>query len=182
MKKILIASSFILATIAIIVWFIMPKYQDLQNMKQKIEVKKIEIKTQEDYFSNLESIDEQMANFPTEIAKMDSAMPESMQVYSLVSFLQDRASANGLILKGIEFAAPIKSKENPDITSLNFTTEFSGSYPSFKKLIQDIGKSARLIEVQNISVAPLSVKDSQDSDFLVVLKTYSYKNNLNIAK
>jgi len=174
MKKILWITISLLITVGIYIWFISPRIDTLKDLNSKIELKKTEIQTQENYFKNLQNISKELASFPDEIAKINSALPENFSINSLIDFLQKTASVNGLIFKSIDFANASKLKENSNINFLNISLYVFGSYPSFKIFLADLEKSARIIDVEKIYFSSQNQKEKDKYDFELELKVYSY--------
>jgi len=174
MNKILWTAINFLIVIVIVILLIMPKYNALKELNLKIDLKKTEIQTQENYFKNLENISKKLDQFPVEVAKVNSALPDNLAVHSLIYFLFQSASTNGLIIKTIDFGQASNWKENQRILSLPISLEVSGSYSAFKNFLLKLEKSARLIEVENINLSYPTKADKGGYTFRLGLRVYSY--------
>jgi Tfp pilus assembly protein PilO len=168
---IIIVACFLLTVIfgVILLW---PKFQELKMIEKNIAEKKEELQYQENYFSNLREIKSKLEEYQAEVTKINSALPDDSSLPSLFNFLQKTSSQSGLVLKGVSPFAVVVSKENPDIKETQFSLQVSGSYSSFKNFLSTLEKSARLIEVENISFS--SPKKGNLFTFNLRIKVFSY--------
>ncbi len=173
-NKILLTSINFLIVIAIVFWLILPKFDALKDLNLKIDIKDLEIQTQENYFKNLDDISKKLDSFPTEVAKVNSAIPDALSVHSLLNLLQEKSSNSGLILKKIDFDQSSALKENPKIISLSASLELAGSYQAFKNFLKSLEKSARMIEFNNFSISSSQKAEKGNYTFKLGLKAYSY--------
>ena len=174
MNKILFTAINILIVIAVIFFLDLPKYNAFKELNSKIDIKKTEIQTQENYFKNIEQVSQEISSFPEEVAKVNSALPDTFLVHSLINLLQENSSTSGLILKKIDFSQPSVLQENQNISSLPISLEVAGNYPAFKNFLSSLEKSARLIEVENIAFSYPAKETKQGYTFSLGLRVYSY--------
>ncbi len=167
----IIAACFFFSLImgAVILW---PRFQDLREIQAEMGRVSGELQYQEQYFSQLADIQEQFKNYEEKLSKINSALPNDPSLASLFNFLQKASSQSGLILKGISPFTASYSEGNPSLRKTQFSLELSGSYPSFKEFLSAIEKSARLIEVENISFS--TPKEGDTFTFNLRIKVYSY--------
>jgi Tfp pilus assembly protein PilO len=78
-----------------------------------------------------------------------------------------------LVLKNESFNFSSVSKESLAKKEYRFSLELSGSYPAFKNFLAILEKSAKIIEVENISFSS-PAKDDSAFSFNVAVKFYSY--------
>ncbi len=149
-----------------------PKYQDFRALDKMIGEKEEELQQEEQYFSNLNQIKTELENYEEALSKINSAFPDDPSLPALFSFLQKASSQSGLILKGISPFASYISESMPNIKETQFSLQVSGSYSSFKEFVSILEKSARKIEVENISF--FSPKEGSLFLFNLGLKIHSY--------
>src|SRR4030042_6800451 len=65
-----------------------PKYQSLKELQNSINIKKMEIEEQEQYFAEIETIKVKLAENSEATSKIDSALPDSIDIPSLLNFIQ----------------------------------------------------------------------------------------------
>jgi len=149
-----------------------PQSQQLQSLRNMIQRKQQELKAEQEYFSNIRQIKDKLAEYPEALAKINSALPVGHSVPSLLNFLQKASSQSGLVLKEISPFTTSPAGESTSVkkTQLSFTVV--GSYASFKNLIANLERSARLIEIENISFS--SPKEGDLFTFSLRITTHSY--------
>ena len=151
---------------------LLPKYQDLKGIQRTIEEKKAEIQYKEKYFAEIGEIKTELEKYETELSKIDSALPQSPSLPSLFNFLQEASSQSGLVLKGISPFTVAPVGENSDIKETEFNLQLSGGYSSFKNFLSTLEKSARMIEIENISFS-LPIEEELFT-FNIRVKIFSY--------
>ena len=177
MPKILI--SFILLGFSLVlgVFFLQPKYKEMETTQTNITNKEQEIKNLDKYYKELTFISEILDKHPQELAKIDSALPTNPPLPSLLKFLQKITSENGLILTSINFASAEPTVGTTNIKEIQASLELSGSYSSLKNFLKVLEKSSRLIEVDNISFSVSQDKGGNISEILkfsLSIRTKSY--------
>jgi len=154
---------------ALILW---PRFQDLRTIQTAVKDISEEVQYQEQYFSQLADIQNKFKNYEEKLSKIDSALPNDPSLASLFNFLQKASSQSELILKGISSFTISYSENNPSLRKAQLSLEVSGSYSAFKEFLSTIEKSARLIEVENISFS--TPKEEDIFTFNLRIKVYSY--------
>ncbi len=159
-------------TLILGVWFLWPKFQDLREVQKNIKEKEEQLQSNEEYFSNLKEIKISLEDYQGKLSKINSALPDDPSLPSLFNFLQKASSQSGLTLKGISPFAISSSEEFPTLKEIQFGLKIIGSYSSFKNFLSTLEKSARLIEVENISF--ISPGEDEPFIFSLIIKVYSY--------
>ncbi len=167
---IVIVSLALLLTFGLGLGVLLPKNQQFQTLRNKIEKRQQELKEEQEYFLEISHLKNKLAEYPEALVKIDSALPVGYSVPSLLNFFQKASSQSGLVFKGISPFTISPAEENIKKIQLSFTV--IGSYNSFKKFISTLEKSARLIEIENISFA--SPKEGDLFTFSLRVTTNSY--------
>ncbi len=194
MKRPIILISIVSAAVILLAFFvILPKYEELNSKSFQVEEKRFEFETLEDYFKDISFKDEELKKYESEMAKINSAIPDRPGIPSVFYFIQNTAEENGISLVSVNSSSsPIRKirkagaeelKES-DIKENRFSVSVAGSYSSFKNFLSVLEKSARLIEVENISFSSfggmemgseMSSLPSEDIFFFdLQMKVYSY--------
>lgn len=173
-RIIIIVAGLVLALIfgLILVW---PQYQKLQALNSAIENKREELRSREAYFAKVKEVSAQLQEYPEALAKISAALPKDPSLAAFINFLQTNSAQTGLILKKMVLggtAAPSADKKS--FTETQFIIQASGSYESFKNFLSLIENSARIIEVQNISIEIPPKESKESATFTLNLKTTSY--------
>ena len=159
-----------LIVIAAAVFVLWPGFQELKAVRADIERGGGELQSQREYLQMLDEIKAELEENKEEIAKVNTTLPVNSSLPSLFNFLQKTSSESGLILTEISPFTISSSKEFANLKEAIFSVEVSGSYSSLKNFISTLEKSARLIEVESIS---LSSAGEGTFNFDLRLKTFS---------
>jgi len=163
----------LLLSFLLIFFFVWPKFQELSSLKEKISVKRSELQSQEKYFQELEKTSEELKKYETSLSNIDSALPQNPLLPELLNFLQKASSQSGLSLKSIS-SPSTASGEAEKIKETRISLVLVGSYSDFKNFLSVLEKSARLIEVENLSFFIKEIKEKGPIDFNLATKVYSY--------
>ena len=163
---------FFIFSFFLFVFLVFPKYQTLNVFKKEVLEKQEEFRSQEKYFETLQDASEELKKYEGPLSKVDSALPKNPSLPELLNFIQKASSQSGLSLKGISPAVtlPFEKGEIKE-TRINFL--LVGSYSDFKNFLSILEKSARLIDVENISFALAKEKEGL-FNFNITIKVYSY--------
>jgi Tfp pilus assembly protein PilO len=158
---------------------VFPEYQNLNLLQLKIKEKEAEFQSGKEYFSNLDDISEKLKEYEENLSKINSALAAEPGLPALFNFLQTAASQNGLVLRKIAPTLPSPLKEelvkegwSPEIRETGINLIVTGSYPSFKNFLSVLEKTARMVEVESISLSIL--EEEGPIDFNLRIKVYSY--------
>ncbi|MFH1509956.1 MAG: type 4a pilus biogenesis protein PilO [Candidatus Nealsonbacteria bacterium] len=152
--------------------FLFPKFSQLNEIKENIQAKEIELQYGQEYFDRLGELKIKLEENTFEISKISSALPIDASAPSMFRFIQETASLSGLVLSRINPFTIESLDDNTEINEMKFTVELSGTYSSFKEFLSILEKSARLFEVYE-----LEFRQSQEEDILdfsLNLRTFSY--------
>jgi len=175
MNKIIIIVSGVVVALALAVLLVWPQYQKLQALNSDNENKKEDLQSRQTYFSQVKEVSTRLQEYPDALSKISNALPKDPSLASLANFLQTNSAQTGLILKKIVLGAPAAPDENKgSLTETQIVIQVSGSYKAFKDFLLLIENSARLIEVQNISIEIPPEKSEESPTFTLNLKTISY--------
>lgn len=151
MPKILISIILFGLSIFLGVIFLWPQYQELHNLQLKIQNIDLDIRYEEEYYEELSFISKQIDDYQKEISNIDSALPFNPSKPSLLRFLQKITSENGLILTNVGSFSVKPLSVEANTKEIQTSLGLVGSYPAFKNFLAVLEKSARLIEIDNIS-------------------------------
>ncbi|HUW71991.1 MAG TPA: type 4a pilus biogenesis protein PilO [Candidatus Humimicrobiaceae bacterium] len=153
--------------------FVLPKYQELDLLWQRIEREEESLAKRKEYLQDLRNTAEELKNYQDQIAKINSALPAGPDLPALFDFLQKAASQSGLYLKSISHSATQSSSEIEELEETSVSLELSGSYLSLKEFISNyLEVTSRLIETESVSFS--SDLEEGPRDFNLTIKVYSY--------
>ena len=175
MKKILAIPILFLLCFLLVIYFVLPKYSDFKDIKEKVAKKQTELQEKKNKFSKLQDLSKQLEEHKESLDKIDSALPEEMSFAYLSNFFQNKTSQSGLVLESlVENQAPVSKEDEEMAKGKQKETYFSiallGSFSSFDNFLKTLERSSRLIEVKDVSI-----KRSKESlNFFLTVKVYSY--------
>ncbi len=152
--------------------FLFPKFNQLNEIKEDIQVKEMELQYGKEYFDRLEELKIKLNESALEISKISSALPTDTFVPSIFKFIQETASFSGLVLTEVNPFKVNPLEGSTKINEIEFTVQLAGTYSSFKEFLSVLESSARLFEVNN-----LSFKQNEETNILefnLNLRTFSY--------
>ena len=161
---------FIFISVFLLFFLVVPKYQYLISLNEKVSETRFDVESQERYFQGLSETSQELKKYETSLLKISSALPRQSSLPELLNFLQKASSQTGLSLAGLSPFSTGPAKEGKlGETKLNLAVV--GSYSAFKDFISVLEKSSRLIEVDNISFS--SPKEGLFT-FNLSIKVYFY--------
>lgn len=175
MPKIIIITICLIAAVGLVIFLVYPKYQDLAFLRKQLKQKGEEFSSRQEYFSEVNRVSEELNNYQEELEKIDSALPEDPSLPEIYDYFQKVSSQNGLVLTNINVGPLVDSKANLNTKETGISIAVSGSYTALKNLLSSLYKSARLIEVENISFSP---EEGSIFEFNLQLKTHSYSPSM----
>jgi len=181
-----------LIVISLAFFLVLPKYDELNAKNFQVEEKRFRFETLEDYFKDISFKNEELKKYESEMAKINSALPDDSNMPSVFYFIQNTAEENGISLISVDLSSTRRKAqerktgeiEESELKENAFSINVAGSYTSFKDFLSVLEKSARLIEVEEISFSSAGGKrtipgmayyPSKDIFFFdLQMKVYSY--------
>lgn len=162
----------LLVVILLVIFLVMPEYQTLTDLRDKLGQKMSQRVSQVDYYATISKLYENIQAKAKDIQKIDNALPQNPSLGKTFYFLQNSAQENGLAVKSIFLSkAGATNTTFKSIKDLSFSMNVSGDYNSLKNFIIFLEKSSRIFEVTNIS---FSSGTKPPYDFSLQLVTHSY--------
>lgn len=143
-----------------------PEYQEFNLNSENLSNKEEEIRLKKEYNRELEGNLNLLLDYDEEISKIGTALPQKFSIASLISFIQNKASENGLSLSEINPSAEVTSavsessakKEAETVLSsglivknASFNIVSSGTYSSFKNFLSSVWKNSRIVNISSIN-------------------------------
>lgn len=177
--KNIIASILVLAGIALIIWAAKPLWVESGSLRA-------ENKTISGTLSNLRSLqskrDELLQTYNSisknDLEKMDKIIPRTTDSAGLLVYLEKITTERGIRLRRAEFEKePVSQQKTIQTNNLNFKVlplafTISSSYDSFKSFLGAIERSARVLDIMDIS---FNVSKTNLFEFTIKAKTYYSK-------
>ena len=157
----------------LLLFFINPQFANWKIASAELRERRTELNLKKVYFANLAKIAQELNQYPEEIAKIDSAIPNRPFLPSVFNFLEVSATENGLILEQIGKFSVLSNKERSNIKESFIDITFNGLYPDFKNFISAVEKSARIVNADNV-VLDLTKTEDDLITFDLKIKSNSY--------
>jgi Tfp pilus assembly protein PilO len=142
--------STIFLSLLVVFVLVIPNYQELNEINEKVFAQQVALQSQKDYFEELQNTADRLEGTESTFEKIDSALPEGHNLANLMNYFQKSASKSGVTMKNIS-PALVASTKSKEIKASKVNLVLNGDYPSFKKFLSIIEKSSRLIEVESIN-------------------------------
>jgi Tfp pilus assembly protein PilO len=185
MSKLIFIFLGMVAILAIGFFLIWPKYQKFEKLRVDLGNKEIELRYAQEHFEKNQKLLEDLKEYQDQISKIDLALPgdSSFAAISSINFVGNAASQNALNLKNLKSfsiaepkppaqAAGAPAQPPSKVKEILVDFEVSGFYPALKNFINALENSAKLIEVENLT---LEIKEKEEMPtFNLKIKTFSY--------
>jgi len=165
-------------------FLIWPQYQEFNEERWHLKEKEAERDNQEEYFAHVENVAKELSGYENELNKINSALPYDLDIADLINFLDKATSRNGLGIVGIS-SLSVDKKSSPKneesvvarTKEIDMVFDVKGSYPAFKNFLSTLEKSARVIDVESITLKKKQVSTKEEESppvFTLKIKTYYY--------
>jgi len=159
------AFTILIITFALGFFLVLPKYQESQDIKRQVEEKKNEIKNRAEYYAGLDAIMADLKYYQENMQKVNTAIPDNLDVAATMNFAQAAAMQAGLAVKGIEHsgaaAVHLPASGEPVLGKYIISIKLAGGYGNFKNFLSIIEHSSRLIAVESVSVRADQEKEEE---------------------
>ena len=139
-----------LLSLLLIFVLVLPAYQDLNALNQKIIEKEVSLQSQTDYFEELQNIEDRLEGTEDAFKKINSAIPQGNDLANLMHYFQISAGRSRVSIKNMSPSLAL-SDQARKIQSSRVNLVLSAYYPDFKSFLSIIERSSRLIEVEEIN-------------------------------
>ncbi len=157
----------------------MPKYRSFQNLLAVLGTKETELQAKNAYFVEITETYKELMQYQDVLQKIDAGLPSKFSPAELINFVYKKTIENGVSLKGIGIIRSSEVGTGTNVNEITLPLELNGTYSSLKNFLSSLEKSARLVEIENVSfsVAMPSLENPQVTSsypFNITIKVYSY--------
>ncbi len=170
-----------------LIYFLLPKYSDFKKLEKEVWQKENFWQKKEIYFSKLKKSLQSLEKEKESLEKINTALPAQLSIAALLNFFEKKTLESGLFLEGFmvdtsksqpssgleEKTPDAKEKTEPQKKEALFSLRLSGGFPSLENFLQEIERSARMIEVERISLEIPSDSKGEILETLLSIKAYS---------
>ncbi len=175
MKRIFFIPPILFFAIAFFAYAVLPQWVYFRSMKTEALQKEQELQNRKAYFVGLAKDLAEFSGYQDSLQKIDTALPGEPAVAPLISFFNEKAASNGLVLKSVaESQAPVvdsnEAEKPQEVPAAYFIISLTGQVSAFETFLKDIETSARLVEVQNIALQQQN--EAAPADINLFVKVY----------
>lgn len=162
-----------------LIYFLLPIYSDFKKLDKEIKEKERFIQEKEFYFSNLKKISEYLEKEKESLGKIETALPLQLSVADLLIFFEKKILESGLFLESISIDFSEDQIPSPEgKTQIQkketlFSLLLRGDFFSLETFLREIERSARMIEVEKISLTLSPGSKGEILEISLLLKVYS---------
>lgn len=174
----IVAACMILITFALVQFFILPSRALIADLTTQIDVANQQIGEAQAVVDDLKKVESTVPKTVQEREELLKKVPSSVEQSSLIKTLNKVSSARGIALKQVSFSTG-KSTSTPGIGTVQMVTGFEGTYNDLIKLLSDLERNERIINVKSIA---LELKDmvrdgKAKTAFKLTLESFYQTNN-----
>lgn len=141
----------VVAAAAVIALVIVPKFQQLQDVRNQIETAETELSTAQALLARRQSVKSQAAATEVELMQIANQLPDSPQLPSMIIELQDAANSAGVELPSISVSgvedATAADGSTEDFNVLPLTIEYTGQWGDIIDFGRRLGQLERGVRV-----------------------------------
>jgi len=145
---------FLLLSVSLIVFIIIPLYKDIKNVTQELISKKQEMLSLENKIKNIEEFRKKYPEIKLKLTTIDTLFTNPETAIDFITFLEDTSKNCQLEMKISPFVV-VKNEEDP-WPSISFQINSIGSFPNLLKFIEKLESCPYLIEFRGLSISRLS--------------------------
>jgi Tfp pilus assembly protein PilO len=175
----------ILFIILLLIFFlVLPEYNTMGQLKAQLGEKRAEFNAEFDYYAAIAKTYSDLQSRKDDVSKIDDALPQNADLGRIVYFLQQAATENGIIVKGLFLSKAASPGAGAGTKDIIFSMDILGGYPALQQFIISLENSSRIFEVTNIAFGAASqpppgttqtqFQVQQTFEFNVQVTTHSY--------
>lgn len=157
------AAALFVLFLLVAVFLVWPKYQEVSRLSQKVEEGNKELQKKESQSLEIKDMKNKLDGYEKELDKINTALPSDFCAPSFFKFIQDTASQSGVVLgsvggvfsdsseKSNKKGGDASQEKEEGLREAGTSINVSGSYSAIKNFLFALEKSARIIEISQIS-------------------------------
>lgn len=175
-----IVIAIILFIVLILVFYaVLPKYRSFQNLLAVLGTKETELQAKNAYFVEVTKIYKELMQNQEVLQKIEAGLPSKFSPAELINFVYKKTAENGISLQGIGIIRSSEVGTGTNVNEITLPLQLNGTYSSLKNFLSSLEKSARLVEIENISFSvPVPSLEKPQAPtlypFSISIKLYSY--------
>lgn len=174
MNRPFVITGIVVIILVIVAFWVVPMYQDFQELSVELIEKEAELQNREDYFSEIQSLDNRLKAYEEELIKLHAALPNDSSLPSLYDLLQRLSSESGLVLRQISAVEDTKTVSEIAAQTIAVSLNLEGSYEGLKAFLERTQTASRLLNVTSVGFVSPPTGLSSQFQFAIFLNAFSY--------
>jgi len=175
----------LLGFVAVVVFLDVPKFQEILDLRNEVEIQKNTFLKEEDLLAKVENLKSRYEKNEEELKKVNYILPTGEDVPNLIVQIEAIALESGVALESINISSVDGSgstrrpgqeatiTEEKDYEILSIRLNISGQYEAFKNFLKTIENNIRLMDIQVFSFS------LESSEALETVPIFTFNLTLN---
>lgn len=132
--------------------------------EQQLSLISEQMEEQDQYFSKLRETSDKLKSYEDSLQKIDSAFPSdpNVSVPPLIVYMLKITAESGVTVKNVDIGTTATENKETGLSEIKFNlTGSSASYAVFKNLIKEIYNSARMIDIDSVSMSAPALQKTE---------------------
>ncbi|KKW23087.1 MAG: hypothetical protein A3K06_03200 [Candidatus Doudnabacteria bacterium RIFCSPHIGHO2_01_52_17] len=185
----------VVAMIGIGYFVVWPKYQVLQETKQVLDTKVLDVTLREGQLQSIQSLVNEFDKKRDTLSALDLALPTAAKIPELLANFDVLAAQSGLELNSVNFSllpdldTPVEGlpeseflyaeafrEQAKNLRILQAAVLVKGLYPGFKTFLAVLEQNLRLMDVEGISITSPGSAEGELQQMNVTINIYYHRN------
>jgi len=171
----ILAIIFLIGAILILLLVTWPEYRDLRTSMVEIEIRREERENLINHHQALDEISEKLLkNYKEKMTKLEDGIPDDHYAPSLFVELREISHRSGVRIGSLgDFS--FREDEERGISEVEISLSVEGGYSNFKNFVSRLERSARIMNIKDISITRVGEIDVvRPMDYSLTFTAYSY--------
>lgn len=153
---------------------IRPTLKTIVQLRRQITDSRLVEKKLEEKINTLYQVQPEYEMIKNDLPIISAALPSNPQFLPFLKNLNKFASESGVLISSLTFQpVSLSNKETSKISSFPFRLSLSGSFSNLTGFLTLLGKSERLITIENIEIKPTTSENRENLTLILNASLYS---------
>lgn len=161
---------FLIGAVAIGFFLSWPKFQKVLSIQSDIDRVNSDIAKGEEYYAELEKIDERLDQYQDQIKIIETTLPKKVYLPHIHDFFQKFSNREKMVLTNV--GANIVPIPDSKVKEIAINLKVGGTYDELKQFISSLRSSIRFFGISYLSFS--TAEEGEPFGFGINLRTFSY--------
>ncbi len=158
-----------LGSLALALGLLKPAYEEFLSLKDQKENLQVQLATKEEYINELKRVLSSLAQDPSYVARLDTALPNSPDISKIIYALHLFSVQSGVELLNLSqitisqvspkvVGADQQGSFSKNLKMITMSLELKGSYRGLRSFLEKLQNSIRLFEIESFSLVRAQAK------------------------